>query len=66
MILSSHPKQTLIDIVWLTALACYMLTGISILPFQPDEATLVYMSKDFYYHFVEKDNSKIFYEKQEK
>lgn len=51
-----------IDGIWLILLAIYIIAGITIVPFHGDESTLVYMGRDYFYHFVEDDMSKIYYD----
>lgn len=51
-----------IDLLWLSLLAIYVLAGTAIVPFHGDESTLIYMGRDYYYHFIEGDMSKIQYD----
>ena len=48
-----------IDLIWVFLLALYVLAGVADVPFHGDESTLVYMGRDYYYHFVEGDMSKV-------
>lgn len=52
-----------IDGMWLVLLALYIVAGTSSVPFHGDESTLIYMGRDYYYHFVEGDMSKVLYNK---
>jgi 4-amino-4-deoxy-L-arabinose transferase-like glycosyltransferase len=51
-----------VDSVWLVLLAIYVLAGTSFVPFHGDESTLVYMGRDYYFHFIEGDMEKILYD----
>ena len=50
-----------IDIVWLSLLAVFILVGKSSVSFHGDESTQIYMARDYYYQFIERDMSKILY-----
>ncbi len=54
-------RQKLWDVLWLTALVLYILAGITLVPFHGDEATLIYMSRDYAYQFMERDLERIAY-----
>ena len=58
------PKQRLMgmDALWLGLLTLYILAGAAIVPFHGDESTQIFMGRDYYYHFVEADLSKIVYD----
>jgi hypothetical protein len=51
----------LLPIVWLISLAAYILAGAPLVPFHGDEATQIYMSRDYVYQFLERDLSKLRY-----
>jgi len=51
-----------IDVLWVSLLAIYVLAGVTHVPFHGDESTLIYMGRDYYYHFIEGDMSKIQYD----
>jgi len=51
-----------IDFIWCALLAIYVLAGITIVPFHGDESTLTYMGRDYFYHFVEGDMTKVLYD----
>ena len=51
-----------IDFIWLSLIAVYVFAGVSFVPFHGDESTLMYMGRDYYYHFVEGDISKVTYD----
>lgn len=57
--LSNIPKW--IDVVWLAALALYVLAGAAIVPFHGDESTQIFMGRDYYYLFQEGDIAKVLY-----
>lgn len=50
-----------IDVLWLIALVVYVLAGVAITPFHGDEPTLIYMSRDYAYQFIERNLDKIRY-----
>lgn len=47
--------------LWLLALIIYVLSGTTITPFHGDEATLIFMSRDYAYQVLQGDLSKIYY-----
>jgi hypothetical protein len=49
------------DALWLIALIIYILAGTPIVPFHGDEATLIYMSRDYAYQFLQRDLNQIYY-----
>lgn len=51
------------DAIWLALLAAYILAGAAIVPFHGDESTLIHMSQDYHFLFVEGDLSKILYDR---
>lgn len=51
------------DAIWLALLSAYILAGTAIVPFHGDESTLIYMSQDYHFLFVEVDMSKILYDR---
>lgn len=59
-----HKIPQWMDIVWVSLLALYVMAGTTIVPFHGDESTLVYMGRDYFYHFVDGDMSKIMYDDQ--
>lgn len=52
----------LISIVWLTALAAYIVGGASLTPFHGDEATQIAMSRDYASIFLQGDLDKVRYQ----
>lgn len=48
-------SQRFLALLWLLSLGVYILAGVAIVPFHGDEATLIYMGRDFYYQFVQGD-----------
>ncbi len=50
-----------LDLLYIVALALYILAGTSIVPFHGDESTQVYMSRDYAYQFMERDLSRVRY-----
>ena len=51
-----------VDIVWLLLLGLYVQVGMYIVPLHGDETPPIFMGRDFYYHFIENDLSKIRYD----
>ncbi len=51
----------LLNILWLAGLAVYVLAGTPLVPFHGDEATQIFMSRDYAYQFIERDLGKIYY-----
>ena len=51
------------DAIWLALLSAYILAGAAIVPFHGDESTLIHMSQDYHFLFVEVDMSKILYDR---
>lgn len=58
---SALSKQHFISAIWLTALVIYILAGTPLTPFHADESTLIYMSRDYAYQFIERDLSLVRY-----
>lgn len=57
------PKIPLwLDSLWPALLTLYVLAGVAYVPFHGDESTLLYMGRDYYYHFVEGDMAKVQYD----
>jgi 4-amino-4-deoxy-L-arabinose transferase-like glycosyltransferase len=44
-----------LDSLWFLAISAYILAGVALVPLHGDEATQVYMGRDFYYQFVQGD-----------
>lgn len=57
--LKSIPRW--IDLLWLVLLSGWILAGVGIVPFHGDESTLIYMGRDSYYQFVQRDLSLVTY-----
>lgn len=51
--------QYLLPFLWIGVLAAYVLAGTPLTPFHGDESTLIYMSRDYAYQFIEHDLTKI-------
>ncbi len=51
------------DAIWFALLSAYILAGTAIVPFHGDESTLIHMSQDYHFLFVEVDMSKILYDR---
>ncbi len=49
------------DLVWLLILAAYILAGTFLTPFHGDEATQIYMSRDYAYQFLQGDFDRVRY-----
>lgn len=47
--------------LYLGLLVIYILSGADLVPFHGDEATQIYMSRDYAYQFLERDLSKIYF-----
>lgn len=43
------------DLVWLLVLIIYIFGGTVAVPFHGDESTIIYMSRDYFYQFVQRD-----------
>jgi hypothetical protein len=54
-------SNRLIDFVWLLILAAYILAGTFVVPFHGDEATQIYMSRDYAYQFLQGDLDSVRY-----
>lgn len=50
-----------ITLLWLAVLCAYVLAGTPLAPFHGDEATLIYMGRDFHYQAVQGDLSLVTY-----
>jgi len=48
--------------MWCVLLAVYVIAGANLVPFHGDESTLIYMGRDSYYQFIDRDISKIYYD----
>ncbi len=59
--LSTFPKW-LFDSIWLGLLGIYVLAGAQIVPFHGDESTLIYMSSDYAYIFLQGDFDRVRYQ----
>lgn len=51
----------LLDLLLLLLLAAYIVAGMPLVPFHGDESTLVYMSHDYAYQFIQRDLSLVQY-----
>jgi hypothetical protein len=49
------------DAVWLALLAVYIMAGVQLVPLHGDETTQIYMARDFYALFIERDTSQLTY-----
>ncbi len=61
---SPHTRQRVRwwDGVWVLLLAGYMLAGTPHVPFHGDESTLIFMSRDYAYQFIDRDLDPIRYD----
>ncbi len=59
--LSALPKR-LFDSIWLGLLGIYVLAGTPLVPFHGDESTLIYMSSDYAYMFLQGDLDRVRYQ----
>lgn len=50
-----------VDGLWLSALLLYVLAGVALVPFHADEATQIFMGRDFYYQVVQGDVQQVRY-----
>jgi hypothetical protein len=48
-------RTRLLDGLWVLALAAYVLAGTPDVPFHGDESTTIWMSRDYYYIFIQRD-----------
>lgn len=53
--MASYRYIQLVNFVWILALAIYILAGVPLVPFHGDESTLIYMSRDYDYVFIQHD-----------
>ena len=51
-----------LDVLWLALLSGYIMAGATIVPFHGDEASKIYIGRDFYYLVLERDFGKLTYE----
>lgn len=51
----------LLDALWCALLAAYILIGTPLIPFHGDESTLIYMGRDYFYQFVQRDLGLVMY-----
>ena len=52
-------RRSLIDALWLVLLCAYVLAGTAVAPFHADESTLVFMSRDYAYQFLQGDLARV-------
>jgi hypothetical protein len=50
-----------VDALWLAALAVYIMAGVQLVPLHGDETTQIYMARDFYEMFIERDITQLTY-----
>lgn len=61
---TNHRRPVILRLLdWLLqiGLAAYILAGTPLVPFHGDESTLIYMARDYYYQFVERDWTQLRY-----
>ncbi|MCI0347987.1 MAG: hypothetical protein L0Z53_01050, partial [Acidobacteriales bacterium] len=51
----------ILDLIFLLLLAAYIVAGMPLVPFHGDESTLIYMSHDYAYQFIQRDLSLVQY-----
>lgn len=56
-------SNLLFDIIWFCLLALYVNGGMHLVPLYSDESLLIFMGRDYNYHFIEGDFEKLVYEK---
>ncbi len=61
MSLTAFFKTRLLPALWLILLMAYILIGTATAPFHGDESTLIYMSRDYDYLFIQRDWGKVLY-----
>lgn len=61
MKLNRHLIGRVLDILWLAALMVYVVAGYKKVPFHGDEATLLFMSSDYYYLVQTRDIDPLLY-----
>lgn len=54
-------RNIIIDALFISVLAVYILAGTALTPFHADEATQIYMSHDFAYQFLQGDLNQVIY-----
>lgn len=52
-------KWRVIDALWCAVLMVYVMAGVAVAPFHGDESTLIYMSRDYAYQFIDRDLSRL-------
>ncbi|HRL13551.1 MAG TPA: phospholipid carrier-dependent glycosyltransferase, partial [Aggregatilineales bacterium] len=52
-------KWRVIDALWCAVLMVYVMAGVAVVPFHGDESTLIYMSRDYAYQFIDRDLSRL-------
>lgn len=60
--LTSRPRTRISALLWCAALAIYILAGVAIVPFHGDESTVIAMSRDYAYQFIDRDLSRILFD----
>ena len=55
-------QRRALDAVWLALLSIYIVAGATLVPFHGDEASKIYIGRDFYYMVLERDFGKLTYE----
>ena len=53
------------DVLWLTLLGTYIFAGLWLVPFHGDEATQIFMSREYTYHIIEGNLDRIIYRADE-
>lgn len=52
-------RPSLVDALWLLLLCAYVLAGTPLVPFHADEATQLFMSRDYAYQFLQGDLARV-------
>jgi 4-amino-4-deoxy-L-arabinose transferase-like glycosyltransferase len=55
-------KWTVLDALWCAVLMAFVMAGTVLVPFHGDESTLIYMSRDYAYQFIDRDLERIAYD----
>ena len=55
-------SRVLLRVLFLFGISIYILAGVALAPFHADESTLIFMSRDYAYQFLEGDLARIYYD----
>ncbi|MCC6613870.1 MAG: phospholipid carrier-dependent glycosyltransferase [Anaerolineae bacterium] len=55
-------RRFLLPLLFLCGVSLYILAGVALAPFHADESTLIFMSRDYAYQFLQGDLARIYYD----